>query len=139
MLSTTTTLQIRFGYMTSSLENLEAARELAQEFGFAVDLLPLDAPAPEPGAYDGVMVDFPAAHGLARRLFLDRITKMAKRLPVVVFDQRTPYQEAAAMRAAGIKWFPVLKAKAFAVMLAHPLAKSKAASDEDSTIPTSTA
>ena len=114
----------RFAYMTDSLTNLESARDLAVPVGCVVDMLPPDAPTPEPGTYDGVMVDFaPAArHALARKTFLNKLAQVAKVLPVVVYDQSTNYQEAAIMRAAGIKWFPAIRPRAFDALLAHPLA-----------------
>lgn len=120
---------VRFAYMTNSLENLDEARLVAQDGGFAVDMLPLDAPAPEPGTFNGVMVDFNlvGAHALARKMFLNKLTELAKELPVVVFDRVANWQETAAMRAAGIKWFPSLREKAFGAMLAHPLAAKVAA------------
>lgn len=114
----------RFGYMTNVLANLKTAREMGQLDGYTVDMLPLDAPVPEPGSYDGIMVDLGPAgrHAFARKTFLNQLVRLAKVFPVVVFDANASYQETAQMRAAGIKWFPVLKAQAFAVMLAHPLA-----------------
>lgn len=120
---------VRFAYMTNSLENLDAARAVARDGGFAVDMLPLGAPAPEPGTFDGVMVDFSpvGAHALARRMFLNKLVELAKELPVVVFDRAANWSETAAMRAAGIKWFPSLREKAFGTMLAHPLAAKAAA------------
>jgi hypothetical protein len=121
----------RFAYMTNSLANLQAARNLAVLDGYSVDMLPPDAPTPEPGTYDGIMVDFSqtARHTLARKTFLDKLVQMAKVFPVVVYDQSANYQETAIMRAAGIKWFPTLKPRAFATLLAHPLA-AKATSAE---------
>jgi hypothetical protein len=124
----------RFAYMTNSLANLQAARNLAALEGHAVDMLPPDAPLPEPGTYDGIMVDFAQAarHALARKTFLDKLVGMSKVFPVVVYDESASYQETATMRAAGIKWFPVLKSRAFAAMLAHPLAaKAVPASAEE--------
>jgi hypothetical protein len=124
----TVTATARFGFMTNNLDKLRIARELAAQCGFSVDMLPMDAPTPEPGTYDGIMVDFAAGarHALARKTYLEKLTRMARAFPVVVYDQGTTYQEAAIMRAAGIKWFAVLKAKVFEAMLAHPLAKAKA-------------
>jgi len=115
---------IRFAYMTNSLANLQAARNLAVLDGYAVDMLPPDAPMPEPGTYDGIMVDFAQAarHALARKTFMDKLVAMAKVFPIVVYDASANYKETATMRAAGIKWFPGLKPRAFATMLAHPLA-----------------
>jgi|GEM_PF-5674821 len=124
----------RFGYMTGSVEHLQTARKLALPFGCIVDMLPLDAPPPEPGTYDGIMVDFaPAQYALARKTFLEKLVRMAKVFPIVVYDLRTNYQEAAAMRSAGIKWLPVLNTKAFAIMLAHPLAQANATRPEPET------
>jgi hypothetical protein len=119
---------IRFAYMTNSLPNLQAARNLAVLDGYAVDMLPPDAPVPEPGTYDGIMVDFAQAarHALARKMFLDKLVRTAKVFPVVVYDQSATYQETAIMRAAGIKWFPTLKPRAFAALLAHPPAAKAA-------------
>lgn len=116
---------IRFAYMTNSLPNLQAARNLAVLDGYAVDMLPPDAPIPEPGTYDGIMVDFAQAarHALARKTFLDKLVRVAKVFPVVVYDASANYQETAIMRGAGIKWFPNLRPRAFAAMLAHPSAK----------------
>ena len=123
------TTPTRFGYMTNSLENLDLARALAREEGFVVDMLPPDAPTPEPGTYDGIMVDLAPVgrHKLARRTYLDKLTQVAKVFPVVVYDQTASYQETAAMRAAGIKWFPTIRPRAFGAMLAHPLAAKVAA------------
>jgi hypothetical protein len=124
---------IRFAYMTNSLPNLQAARNLAVLDGYAVDMLPPDAPTPEPGTYDGIMVDFGqgARHALERKTFLDKLVQMAKVFPVVVYDASANYKETATMRAAGIKWLPTLKSRAFATMLAHPLAaKAKPAEAE---------
>lgn len=120
---------VRFAYMTDSLENLDAARAAARDEGFAVDMLPPDAPAPEPGAFDGVMVDLSpvGAHALARKMFVNKLVALAKELPVVVYDRAATYPETAAMRAAGIKWYPTLRARAFGEMLAHPLAAKVAA------------
>lgn len=134
-LPSTTVAHRRFGYMTGSVENLHTARKLALSFGSTVDMLPLDAPTPESDAYDGIMVDFaPAArHMLARKSFLDKLSQMAKVFPVVVFDPSTNYQEAARMRAAGIKWLPVLRAKAFEMMIAHPLTKRNSRKSEPET------
>jgi hypothetical protein len=114
----------RFGYMTNDLDNLKTAREMGQLDGYTVDMLPLDAPAPELGTYDGIMVDLAPAgrHAFARKTFVSKLVQLAKVFPVVVFDDNASYQETAQMRGAGIKWFPVLKAQAFKVMLAHPLA-----------------
>ena len=120
---------VRFAYMTNSLENLDTARTVAGDSGFAVDMLPLGAPPPEPGTFDGVMVDFSpvGGHALARKMFLNKLTELAKELPVVVYDRAASYQETAAMRAAGIKWFPSFREKAFGEMLAHPLSAKVAA------------
>ena len=120
---------VRFAYMTNSLENLDLARTAAHDAGFAVDMLPLDAPPPEPGTFDGVMVDFGpvGGHALARKMFLDKLKQLAKELPVVAYDRAASYQETAAMRAAGIVWLPTLRPRAFAAMLAHPLAAKVAA------------
>ena len=123
------TASVRFAYMTNSLENLDAARVAAQDEGIAVDMLPLDAPAPEPGTFNGVMVDFSpiGAHALARKMFLNKLVALAKELPVVVYDRAATYQETAAMRAAGIKWYPTLRSRVFGEMLTHPLAAKVAA------------
>jgi hypothetical protein len=122
---TTTT---RFGYMTNSLENLDLARVLAREEGFVVDMLPPDAPTPEPGTYDGIMVDLEPAgrHALERKTFLDKLKQVAKVFPIVVYDRNASYHETAAIRAAGMKWFPTIRPKVFGAMLAHPLASSVA-------------
>jgi hypothetical protein len=124
---------IRFAYMTNYLPNLQAARNLAALDGYAVDMLPPDAPVPEPGTYDGIMVDFGqgARHALERKTFLDKLVQMAKVFPIVVYDTSANYKETAIMRAAGINWFPVLKSRAFAAMLAHPLAKKVAATSAE--------
>ena len=118
------TAPTRFGYMTNSLENLNLARTIAAQEGFVVDMLPPDAPTPEPGLYDGIMVDFAPAgrHALERKTFLNKLTQVAKVYPVVVYDRAAGYKETAALRAAGIKWFPTVRPKAFSAMLAHPLA-----------------
>lgn len=123
------TTPARFGYMTNSVENLKRAREIAAPAGFVVDMLPLDAPAPESGAYDGIMVDFAPAgrHALERKSFLGKLARVAKEFPVVVYDRAASWQETSALRAAGIKWFPALRPKAFDAMLAHPLAAKVAA------------
>lgn len=114
----------RFGYMTNSLENLSLARDFAEPEGFAVDMLPPDAPIPEPGTYDGIMVDFAPAgrHAFERKTLLNKLTQVAKVFPVVVYDLTANYQETSAMRAAGIRWFPSLRPRAFGAMLDHPLA-----------------
>jgi hypothetical protein len=124
---------VRFAYMTNSLANLQAARNLAVLDGYAVDMLPPDAPMPDPGTYDGIMVDFAqsARHALARKMFLDKLVRMAKVFPVVIYDASANYQETATMRAAGIKWFPGLKHRAFAAMLAHPLAAKVAQAEAE--------
>ena len=118
------TAPTRFAYMTNSLENLQLARDLAVAEGFVVDMLPPDAPTPEPGTFDGVMVDFSPVgrHALARKTFLNKLTQVAKEFPVVVYDRAASYQETSALRAAGIKWFPTIRPRAFGAMLAHPLA-----------------
>lgn len=120
---------VRFGFMTTSVENLDEARTAAQDSGFVVDMLPLGGPAPEPGAFDGVMVDFGplGTHALARKMFLNKLVALAKELPVVVFDRTANWQETAAMRAAGIKWLPSFRERAFGALLAHPLAAKAAA------------
>jgi len=120
---------VRFAYMTNSVENLDLAREIARAEGYTVDMLPLDAPTPEPGTFDGIMVDFSPVGGyaLARKMFLNKLVQVAKVMPMVVYDRAANYQETAAMRIAGIVWFPTLRPKAFVVMLAHPLAAKVAA------------
>jgi hypothetical protein len=123
----------RFAYMTNSVPNLQAARKLALAGGHTVDMLPPDAPAPEPGTYDGIMVDFlpTARYALTRKTYLEKLARIAKVVPILVFDQSTNYREAALMRAAGIKWLPVLKPQGFDMLLAHPLAKSPAKAEPD--------
>jgi hypothetical protein len=118
----------RFGYLTNCLENLRLARDIAAREGFVVDMLPVGGPPPEPGTFDGLMVDLSAAgsHALARKSFLNKLTQMAKEIPVVVYDQSASYHDTAAFRAAGIKWFPTIRPKAFGAMLAHPLASKVA-------------
>ena len=114
----------RFGYLTNSLENLKLARDIAAREGFVVDMLPMDAPPPEPGTFDGLMVDLGDAgrHALARKSFLNKLMQTARDVPVVVYDRSASYHDTAAFRAAGIKWFPTIRPKAFSAMLAHPLA-----------------
>src|SRR5262245_17366136 len=124
MTTVTTVATIRFALMTNCVKNLQAARELALESGYIVDLLPPDAPTPEPGTYKGILVDCIPTAKLARKTYLEKLARLAKVFPVLVLDQSTNYQEAAFLRAAGIKWLPVLKAKAFEMLLAHPLAKT---------------
>ena len=123
------TAPTRFGYMTNNLENLDLARVLAREEGFVVDMLPPDAPTPEPGTYDGIMVDLEPAgrHALERKTFLDKLKQVAKVFPVEVNHPSASYGETAAIRAAGMKWFPTLRPKVFGLMLTHPLASSVAA------------
>jgi hypothetical protein len=127
----------RFAYMTNNLTNLQAARNLAVLDGYTVDMLPPDAPMPEPGTFDGIMVDFAQAarHALARKTFLDKLVQIAKVFPVVVYDQSANYKETAIMRAAGIKWFPTLKSRAFAALLAHPLAAKAIPAEPEATEP----
>ena len=59
------------------------------------------------------MVDFAPVgrHALARKTFLNKLSQVAKVFPVVVFDRTANYQEAATMRATGIKWFPTIRAE----------------------------
>ncbi|MBN9119077.1 MAG: hypothetical protein J0I06_07940 [Planctomycetes bacterium] len=130
------TAPVRFGYMTNSLENLRLARDIAAAEGFVVDMLPPDAPAPEPGTFDGIMADLAPAgrHALERKTFLNKLARVARAFPVVVYDRAAGYPETSAMRAAGIKWFPTIRPRAFAALLDHPLAAkvaaAKAARDE---------
>jgi len=119
----------RFGYMTNNIANLRKARELAVLAGYVVDLLPPDAPIPAPGAYAGIMADFTpnAPHDLARRMFLEKLIRLTKVFPVVVYDHQLELAEVGALRAAGIKHFPSVRGSAFAALLAHPLAAKKTA------------
>jgi hypothetical protein len=114
----------RFGYLTTNMTKLRAARDLALLVGCAVDLFPLDAPAPEPGAFDGLIAEFApnAPHKLARELFLAHLVQLAKEIPVAVHDATLTPAEAGALRAAGIRRYVVLKEATFAALLAHPLA-----------------
>lgn len=111
---------VRFAYMTTNLANLHAARELAAHSGWFVDMLPPDAPCPEPGAYTGIVVDFSASHSLNRRAHLNKLAGIAKAIPVVVISRAATYQEVAIMRAAGIRWYPTLASRVFDKLLDRP-------------------
>jgi hypothetical protein len=109
---------IRFGYLTTNMANFRKVRELGQLDGFVVDLVPPDAPVPEPGTFHGLLADFApnARHALERKTFLEKLVRLAKELPLVVFDRTLTYPETNALRAAGIKWYPVPTARAFSVL-----------------------
>src|SRR5436309_3144875 len=106
------------------MAKLRKAREQALLAGYVIDLYPLDAPAPEPGSFDGLIADVMLSErdALGRRMFLQHVAKLAKVIPVVVCDPTLTYQETNALRAAGVKWYGVLRENAFAALLAHPLA-----------------
>jgi hypothetical protein len=121
------TTVLRFGYLTTDMAKFGKARELGHLDGVSVDLVPADAPAPEPGTFDGLLADFApnARHALERETFLKKLVRLAKDFPVVVFDQTMSYRETNVLRAAGIKWFPVPTARAFPIL--RDRARSRAA------------
>lgn len=110
----------RFALLTHNLELLADARKLALAAGHTVDLYPPDGPVPEAGAFTGVIADLEGIgrQPLARKLFLTKLAAVAKVFPVVALDRGLNYQDAKVLRAAGVKWLPTLRAKAFEVLLA---------------------
>lgn len=114
----------RFGYLTTNMTALRKARTSAALSGYVVDLYPLDAPAPKPGQFDGLIAEFApnAPHKLARKMFLAHLVKLAKAIPVAVHDMTLTPEEANALRVAGIERFVSFKDTIFKALLARPVA-----------------
>jgi hypothetical protein len=127
--ATATPTVFRIGYLTANMKNFQKVRELGQLDGFTVDLVPPDAPVPEPDTYHALIADFApnARHELERKTFLEKLVRIGKKFPLVVFDQTMNYPETNVLRAAGIKWFPVPTARAFPVLRARAAVTAKSA------------
>ncbi|MBM3979155.1 MAG: hypothetical protein FJ304_02505 [Planctomycetes bacterium] len=115
-------------YFTPNEARYDAAATHAVPLGVLLVHEPRLVGLPAPGVYEGVLVEVGpfAGRGAARRRLMSAIAAAGKRQPVVVIDRGLSYEEAGALRAAGVTYFPAAREVALKALLKHPLAKPQA-------------
>ncbi len=115
------------GYITPNQTRYQEAASLAVNVGaLLINLSAYEQKAA--GACDALLVDFTgtARHKSARKELLAALVSAGRTQPIVVIDQGLSWEEAKALKLAGIGYFPTVRAAAFVALLSHPLMPPRA-------------
>ena len=112
-------MSLPFAYLTTRVDRIVATRQLAAALDYPLRVLAPDAPLPQPEEYIGVLVDLEVIPAPARKELLTRLARFARVGAVGVHSRATTADEAAFLRAAGIRWALTPRTKLLTDVLAR--------------------